>query len=731
MNKSLEQAGDIMSASLNSPGMQAGMDNVIEFDKAERESNRLPLEVCDRDRLVFALDIGTRTVIGVAGIQEKSGFRILASDVIEHSGRAMQDGQIHDIAQVAATAGQVRERLENKLGIKLSKVAIAAAGRALKTIDVKVEREIDRYVEIDRDMVGSLEIEGIQKAQLQMEEEMGPDEKTQFYCVGYSVVNYYLNDFLISSLTGHMGKKIGADILATFLPRVVIDSLYTVVNRIGLEVANLTLEPIAALNVTIPRDLRLLNLVLVDVGAGTSDIAITRDGSVIAYAMAPIAGDEVSEVLIHHFLVDFETAESMKMEYSGGADPICFTDIMGKQRSVTSAEIAEVLKPCIEGLAAVISQKILEFNRKSPNAIFLVGGGSQIRGLAEMLADQLKLQHERVAVRGRDVIKNVDFSGMKMTGPECITPVGIAVTASGQRGEDFLSVTVDGKNIRLLNARRLLVADALILLGYNPNQLIGRTGRGVTFLLNGVKKSIRGGHGKPAEIYLNESLSNIEAVLKDGDSIRVIPAEDGLEARISVSDFVRGRKPGMVRFAGRELDISPVVSINGRQVPLDTLICDSDEINVMEAINIADLYEFAGIRPDDGFTPLVNGIEASLDYIIKDDDSIEIKHAEPMGEGVQIPLQEPQNGRESVQGRGQQQEPLPPDVFRQFQVTVNGKEVLLDSKKNQYMYVDIFNYIEFDLSKPQGSIVLKLNGRQAGYTDPIKPGDVIDIYWTK
>ena len=66
-----------------------------------------------------------------------------------------------------------------------------------------------------------------------------------------------------------------------------MDGLYAAVEKAGLYVANLTLEPIAAMNVAIPEKFRLLNIALVDVGAGTSDISITNDGSIIAYGMIP------------------------------------------------------------------------------------------------------------------------------------------------------------------------------------------------------------------------------------------------------------------------------------------------------------------------------------------------------------------------------------------------------------------------------------------------------------
>lgn len=62
-------------------------------------------------------------------------------------------------------------------------------------------------------------------------------------------------------------------------------------------------------------------------------------------------------------------------------------------------------------------------------------------------------------------------------------------------------------------------------------------------------------------------------------------------------------------------------------------------------------------------------------------------------------------------------------------VTVNGKKLVLPPKATNYLFIDLFNHIDFDLTNPRGVIQLKINGRDANYTDIIKTGDVIDIYW--
>ncbi len=284
----------------------------------------------DENNTIFALDIGTRTVIGVVATFSEGNIKLLAQSMVEHQSRAMLNGQIHDIPKVAQAVQRVKERIEKKLKIKLHKVAIAAAGRSLKTICCQVEQDTTEELEIDPMVINALELSGVQRAQEMVEQEPTRGDKEKYFCVGHSVVGYYLDDFPINNLEGHRGKKIGAKVLATFLPVSVVNSLHAVLARVGLEQHYLTLEPIAACEVVIPEQLRLLNLALVDVGAGTSDIAIARDGTIAAYGMVPMAGDQITELIVEALMVDFMTAETIKRHLHLGKD-IEYQDVLGLQ----------------------------------------------------------------------------------------------------------------------------------------------------------------------------------------------------------------------------------------------------------------------------------------------------------------------------------------------------------------------------------------------------------------
>ncbi|MHB1392895.1 MAG: cell division protein FtsA [Clostridia bacterium] len=655
--------------------------------------------------LLFSLDIGTRTVVGIVGYHDGQRFRIQAFDVEEHKERAMYDGQVHDIELVAKAVLKVKEKLEKMTGLELKRVSIAAAGRSLKTCKVFVERDSDPTLEVDSELVSSLEIEAIQQAQKEIEELNNEDDQS-YFCVGYAVVNQFLNGSVIGNLVGHKAKRAGVEVLATFLPRVVVESLYAVVGRAGLEVASLTLEPIAAMNVSIYSSLRLLNLALVDIGAGTSDIALTKSGTVFAFAMVPIAGDEITEKIAEVLLLDFEQAEKVKICLNN-KEKVKYKDIMGMTYERSSAEIVEEIDSAIKNLAKEISNKIMEYNGKAPSAVFLVGGGSQIPKLTEYIAGFLQLPVERVGVRSTDIIKDVEIKSKKLSGPEFITPIGIAVTAHLNRQKDFLHVTVNGVNVKLFNSKTLTIADSLILVGYNPRNLIGRRGSAVSFKLNGRTEIVRGESGEPAVIYLNDHAAGLDKTIASGDMIIVEPAVEGKPAEVYVRDYMGEFAEKTIYINKDPYTIKPAISINGCCCDMGTPIKDGDEVSIKCMEKVLELLEHLDLSYYD--TEInINGKKVGLDETISNGDYITYKELEKAKSNS---LPSSSAGGNSVN------------------VILNGKPAVLQTVKSQFLFVDVFNYIDIDVRNVKGTIAMLLNGNKANYTDVIKDGDRIELHW--
>ena len=401
------------------------------------------------EQLVYGLDIGTRSVVGTVGYKKnQKEFVVVAQSTRFHETRAMLDGQIHDISAVAETVGEVRRELEKKTGKKLTDVCIAAAGRVLKTHTIRTDYGLGEEMVITDELIRSMELIGVEQANAELRTKEKSD--ITYFCVGYSVIRYYLGDVPMLSLEGHRGSRIGADILATFLPQDVVDGLNAATDRAGLTVVNLTLEPIAAINLAIPEKFRLLNLALVDIGAGTSDICITKGGSVVAYGMIPCAGDYLTEAIMTEYLVEFNTAETIKIALSEKKKKITFTDIMGLKQSVSPSEVRKVLDKPMKELARQIAEKITKLNgNKSVSAIFIVGGGGKNPDFAKILSDSARLPKDRVALRGAEVLNDVHFLEEDIVkDPMLVTPIGICLNYYEQNN-NFIFVKCNDYLVKL------------------------------------------------------------------------------------------------------------------------------------------------------------------------------------------------------------------------------------------------------------------------------------------
>ena len=515
------------------------------------------------NNVIFALDIGTRSIIGVVGVVENRRFHVLAIEKQDHGQRAMLDGQIENIGQVAEVAREVIARLEKRTKIRLSRVCVAAAGRALKSESAGFTLELSGTHMITEDIINQLEAGAVSEAEHALREQSGA-QNDQYYMVGYTVATYRLDGYPMSSIRDHTGRVIEAEVVVTFLPREVVESLYAVVGKLGLEVASLTLEPIASLNAAIPSDIRLLNLVLVDIGAGTSDIAICRDGSVVGYTMATVAGDEITELLMRALLVDFQQAEKLKMSL-GDKGKISYMDILGVTHETTADELREMIAPAVTALAQELARRILDLNGKMPSAVFLAGGGSKLVGLRERVAEELKIEPARVAIAGNHFEKNAYADDYDLNDPEYATPLGIAISAGLGLINDSYVILLNGEPAKLFRSGVLIMRDILMMNGYHYADLIGRTGANLSFMLNGERQFYRGSLATPPVILLNGEAAELTDIVHAGDAISFTPAKQGADAVRTLADFVGKSYSG-------------VATINGAVAPLDQPIHTGDEV---------------------------------------------------------------------------------------------------------------------------------------------------------
>lgn len=579
--------------------------------------------------LVFGLDIGTRSIVGTVGYRTSTnGFVVVAQESVEHETRAMLDGQIHDIQAVADTIIQVKQKLEQLIGRKLTDVCIAAAGRVLKTVVACAEMHFNYETVVTNEHVYSLDMLGVEKAYDLLRQEQQNDD-IHFYCVGYSVIRYYQNDYPITNLEGHKANTIRTELIATFLPDEVVDGLYAAVEKSGLYVANLTLEPIAAMNVAIPEKFRLLNIALVDVGAGTSDISITNDGSIIAYGMIPSAGDEITEALARHYLLDFGEAEKMKCQ-STMRKQVTVHDIMGLSHKISSEEIAEVAEPVVREITTRVADRIKELNGGKPvSAVFVVGGGGKMMGFEETLADNLGIPKERVALRGSEVMGQIEFLQKNIKVDSLlVTPVGICLNYYEQKN-NFIFVTLNGERIKLYDNSKLTVVDAAMQMGYPNEDLFPKRGKALNYSVNGEKRMKRGEPGDSAVVNLNGKESALSGALSQNDKIEIKASTAGKDAVMTIGEIQEYRSAIHFIFNRKPITCPRFVQVNGELVSQYYEIQENDEIEILEYYTLEQVLEFMDIVCRG--RAYVNNASADMETKVYDNFTIacEIKKEEP------------------------------------------------------------------------------------------------------
>ncbi len=517
------------------------------------------------EHMVFALDIGTRSLIGMVGTVEDGKVKIIAIEREEHAERAMVDGQIEDIEKVAGLAKKVKKRLESRIHCELKHVCVAAAGRALRTKRAEFELELPGTQLIDDEIISRLEAGAIGRAEDAFEAENSAEEITgRFYLVGYTVCQYYLDQYMISSLKDHRGRNVRVDLIATFLPSEVVESLYTTMHKIGLDVASITLEPIAAINAAIPENLRLLNLVMVDIGAGTSDIAACMDGSVTGYTMATVAGDEITEAIMKKYLVDFETAETIKAQ-TDQKEEISFTDILGIEQCISREELLKCIEGMTELLSKEIAQKVLDVNGGPPSALFLAGGGSKLAGLKERITEVLQMDENRVAIAGNNFRANAFSDEYDLNNPEYATPLGIVISSGLNLINDSFRVTLNNRPAKLFRSGSFTALNLLMMNGFNFQDILGRSGLNITVMLNGRRKVFYGTSAQPASLFINKKEGKLSDVIHAGDIIDFMPAISGESAKACLGD-VEGAKECLE------------ITLNGAYAPLKTPLKNGDVV---------------------------------------------------------------------------------------------------------------------------------------------------------
>ena len=699
---------------------------------------------------VYALDVGTRNVVLLSAVFDETGkIKVEHMFTREHETRAMEDGQIHDIAKVSEIVNKLKHDMRAATGEEVEEVAVAVAGRSLVTEKGFSKKEFSIHEELSEDDIKTVELLAIQDSLIKLNA-----ESSNYHCVGYTVSEYKLDGGSIKNPLFQKGSVLEAEILATFLPKVVVDSMYTTMKKIGMGIKTLTLEPIAAISVVIPEDMRKLNIALVDIGAGTSDIAISKNGRIIGYGMVPMAGDEVTEAILDAFLLDFNVAEQVKKALSDKNDTVKYEDILGMEYEIDKSEVLEKIEDVVEELSQKIAEKIGELNEVQPQAIILIGGGALIPGLKDKIAEKISLVAGRVAIRGTEAIRNLVDETERLKTAEFVTPIGIANMAFGNKGFNILEFNLNESSHRIFSfTKDIKLMEALVGIGFDSKELYSMPGKALTFTVNGKMQIVRGEMGKHSVIKINGKQKTLDNLIVDGDIVEIKKPRDGRDAVMNSKEFHAEYAAFNLYYNGQKRVFYKTVYKNGEILEEGFKVEDRDNFEVKpfrvenlfageELLNKTIKFSINGQELSIE-VPMkevkINGNLANYSTVIEENDKIEIidtkehdlriKHlVEDMEKEFKVLV----NDRELV-FRDVNHTVYKNGEISDFEAIVyTGDKIETGIQADKAPIVsDIFKYVTPDelLGESKGMLQIEINGERAEFMTRLKNNDRVKFYY--
>jgi len=359
------------------------------LEKAKKLKGRLPSisEAAKRARPVgeymVALDIGTEFIKALIGRVVGGEVEIIGVGRTHQALADMQAGAIADIAAVVANCDKALAKAEQQAGVSARTAVVGIAGELVKgtTSTVRFTRK-NPEKELDIDEMGRI-IELVQeraeaKARQQLAWELGGKD-VEVRLVNSALVRIDIDGYKVTNPVGFQGRDVVVEMYTAFAPMIHIGALERTAAELDLELLAVAAEPFAVARSVVGDDASgNLSAVLMDVGGGTTDIAVVNEGGVEGTKMFGIGGRAFTHAIERELDVDFEKAESLKVNLDGAADS-------AKNKAAVEKALEKTLNVWISGVELALS----EFDKldRLPQRLLLCGGGSSLHMLMSKLEE--------------------------------------------------------------------------------------------------------------------------------------------------------------------------------------------------------------------------------------------------------------------------------------------------------------------------------------------------------
>ncbi|MBI2780361.1 MAG: rod shape-determining protein [Chloroflexi bacterium] len=376
-----------------------------------------------------ALDVGTEFAKALV-FEIEGGKGIVRGVGRKRQGLAhMQSGTVADISAVVDNCAVALQEAEEMAGFRPEQVVIGIAGELVKGFTtVHDQQRVKADAPITEAELGKL-IEGVQR-QAMREAERSVTWETGLQSVDVrlvhaAVVGAWIDGYAVTNPIGFQGRNVRIAIFDAFAPLVHLGALQTVAAKLDLELVAVVAEPYAVARVLDSEQVRQGGALFVDVGGGTTDVALVRQGGIEGTRMFALGGRAFTKSIADRLELPFPRAEALKVDYArgiAGDRDAAVREIVGDDVAVWAAGVELVM----EELAA---------GDLLPGRIYLCGGGSRLPEISEALADpafaaQLPFSRPpEVTILSPEQIETVRDETRLLEDQQDVTPMGLAYQA--------------------------------------------------------------------------------------------------------------------------------------------------------------------------------------------------------------------------------------------------------------------------------------------------------------
>lgn len=335
----------------------------------------------NQDQFVVALDVGTENVKALIGRVNGDRLEIVGAGRAHQSLTDMQSGAISDIAGVVRNCDIALSRAEEQSGVSVRTAVIGIAGELVKgtTTTVRCTRKnptkpLD-LAEIEQ-IIGLVQKRAETRAKQQLAYEMGGKE-VEIRLVNSALVNIDIDGYPVTNPVGFQGKEVLVQLYTAFAPMIHIGALERVAQELDLDLLAVAAEPFAVARSVIGNDSNNnMSAILMDVGGGTTDIAVINEGGVQGTKMFGIGGRAFTRSVERDLGVDFPEAEDIKLALGTNKVP-------SHQQDAARKSLSKTLNVWINGVDLALG----EFNKLDtlPSRVLLCGGGSSLDQMIDLL----------------------------------------------------------------------------------------------------------------------------------------------------------------------------------------------------------------------------------------------------------------------------------------------------------------------------------------------------------